>query len=74
MLQKMWEIAQLFENTPFLIRFGSKVKVLYTDSNQVIKAITDKIINFEKGVFRLYNNEDISLDEFAKRNFGKNIS
>ena len=62
-------LKRLFENTPFLIRFGSKVKVLYTDSNQVIKAITDKIINFEKGVFRLYNNEDISLDEFAKRNF-----
>ena len=54
----------------FLISyFNGKVKILYTDSNQVINAINDKIVNFEKGICRLYNNEDISIDEFAKRNF-----
>jgi len=62
-------LKKLFENSLFLIKFGSKVKVLYTDSNQVINAINNKINNFEKGVCKLYNNEDISLDDFAKRNF-----
>ena len=42
---------------------------MYTDSNQVLNAINNKINNFEKGVCGLYNNEDISLDEFAKKNF-----
>ena len=46
------------------MKFGSKIKVLYTDSNIVVNVINDKIINFEKGIFRLYNNEDISLDEY----------
>ena len=62
-------LKNLFEKLPFLIKFGSKVKVLYTDSNQVLNAICNKINNFEKGVYKLYNNEDITLDEFAKRNF-----
>ena len=35
----------------------------------MLNAINNKINNFEKGVYRLYNNEDITLDEFAKRNF-----
>ena len=62
-------LKKLFENSLFLIKFGSKVKILYTDSNQMLNAINNKINNFEKGVYRLYNNEDITLDEFAKRNF-----
>ena len=62
-------LKNLLENMPFLMKFGSKIKVLYTDSNIVVNVINDKIINFEKGIFRLYNNEDISLDEFAKKKF-----
>ena len=40
-------LKNLFEKLPFLIKFGDKVKVLYTDSGQVLNTICNKINNFE---------------------------
>ena len=52
-----------------MIKFGDKTKVLFADSDQVLKEIYNKIFDFKKGVQRLYENEDMSLDLFAKKKF-----
>ena len=62
-------LKKLFEKLPFLIKFGDKTKVLFVDSEQVLKEIYNKIFDFKKGVHKLYENEDISIDLFAKERF-----
>ena len=62
-------LKKLLEKLPFLIKFGDKTKVLFVDSDQVLKEIYNKIFDFKKGVHRLYENEDISIDLFAKKKF-----
>ena len=62
-------LKKLLEKLPFLIKFGEKTKVLFVDSEQVLKEIYNKIFDFKKGVRRLYENEDISIDLFAKERF-----
>ena len=55
---------------PLLIKFGNKIRILYTDSDNVITEIYNKIFNFKKGIHKLYNDEDVTLDDFIKINFG----
>ncbi len=62
-------LKKIFEKLPFLIKFGGKTKVLFINSDKVLKEIYNKIFDFKKGVHRLYENEDTSIDLFAKKNF-----
>ena len=62
-------LKKFFEKILVPIKFGSKIKILFNDSSQVVDAVYDKIINFKKGIFGLYNNEHISIDDFAENNF-----
>jgi len=62
-------LKKLFEKLPFLIKFGDKTKVLFAESDQVLKEIYNKIFDFKKGVHRLYEDEDMSIDLFAKKKF-----
>jgi len=62
-------LKKIFEKLPFLIKFGDKTKVLFINSDKVLKEIYNKIFDFERGVHRLYENEDTSIDLFAKKNF-----
>ena len=61
-------LKRFYEKVFLPIKFGNKIKILFVESNQVINAIYEKIINFKKGIFRLYEDEDISLDSFIKKN------
>ena len=61
-------LKSFYEKLPILIKFGNNIKVLHTNSNNVVNAIYSNIFNFQKGVFKLYNNDDISLDNFIKKN------
>ena len=63
-------LKRTIEKMPLLIKFGNKIRILYTDSDNVITEIYNKIFNFKKGIHKLYNDEDVTLDNFIKINFG----
>ena len=44
------------------------VAIKYVDSDNVITEIYNKIFNFKKGIHKLYNDDDITLDDFIKIN------
>ena len=62
-------LKRTIEKMPLLIKFGNKIRILYTDSDNVITEIYNKIFNFKKGIHKLYNDEDVTLDDFIKINF-----
>ena len=57
---------------PLKIKFGNKVEILHTKSAIVVNAINNKIINFDRGIFKLYNDDKILFDDFIEKNFNIN--
>ena len=62
------KMKKILEKIPILIKFGERFKVLHTSTDQVVNITYDNIFHFKKEIFKLYEDENISLDNFIKKN------